>query len=211
MTPAAPLRRIGLLGGSFDPPHAGHLAAARFVRERFELERIDLVPSLVPPHKPGQPLSHPFHRYAMTVLATLQEEAARASFLELERGGVSYTIDTLLDVRASSPGADVVFVLGTDQFAEMAGWREPRRIVEEFGLVVVDRPGNGFEEALGRLPDFVAAAASRGRVLRAEMEPVELSSTRIRRRVSLGESISGLVTPAVAQYIDRYGLYRSGG
>lgn len=203
--------RIGLFGGTFDPPHAGHLAAVRFVRDRFGLERVVLVPSFQPPHKPGRPLSSPFHRYAMTVLATQPETGLSASHLELARGGTSYTIDTLRQARAASPGASIVFILGTDQFAELAGWREPREIVQEFGLLVVGRPGNGFHAAVAALPGWVAEAVRSGRIEEAAMEPVVLSATEIRARVAAGRSISGLVAETVSQYIERYELYRSGG
>ena len=202
---------IGILGGTFDPPHAGHLAAARCARDGFALDQVELLPAFQPPHKPGRPLSSPFHRYTMTVLATLPEDRVCASFLELARGGLSYTIDTLR-ARAARAGADrIVFVLGTDQFAEMASWREPRPIVEEFGLIVVTRPGSGFADALGRLPAWAADARAAGRIREAVMDPVDVSSTTIRERIAGGLGTSGLVAPAVSQYIERYGLYRSGG
>jgi nicotinate-nucleotide adenylyltransferase len=202
---------IGILGGTFDPPHTGHIAAARCVRDGFALDRVELLPAFQPPHKPGRPLSSPFHRYAMTVLATLEEDRVRASFLELERGGLSFTIDTLRARAAMSESDRIVFVLGTDQFAEMASWREPRPIVEEFGLIVVTRPGNGFSDALGRLPGWASDARASGRIREAVMDPVDVSSTTIRERIAGGLGISGLVAPAVSQYIERYGLYRSGG
>ena len=202
---------LGLMGGTFDPPHAGHIAAARFALERFGLARVELVPSFSPPHKPGRPLSAPYHRYAMTVLATLPEVGLTVSWRELVRGGVSYTIDTLREARAASPGTAIVFVLGTDQFAEIATWREPRAIVEEFGLIVVGRPGTGFRAAVAALPDWAAGAVRDGRIREAAMEPVDLSATEVRGRVASGRSIAGLVAEGVSQYIDRYELYRSGG
>ena len=203
--------KLGILGGTFDPPHAAHIAAARFARERFGLDRVDLVPSFIPPHKPGRPLSAPFHRYAMAVLATLPENGLAASFRELVRGGVSYTIETLREAAAAEPGVQVSFILGTDQFAELASWREPRAIVEEFGLIVVGRPGTDYTRAAAGLPGFVTQAIGDGRIREASMEPLALSSTAIRAKASGGEPLRGLVAPEVAQYIERYGLYRSGG
>ncbi len=203
--------KLGLLGGTFDPPHAAHLAAARFVLERFALDRVELVPAFVPPHKPDRPLSSPFDRYAMTVLATLGEPGLAASFSDLARGGVSYTIETLREARALRPDARIFFVLGTDQFAELASWREPQAIVREFELIVVGRPGNDFEGLAARGPAYVGESLRAGRIRHAAMEPIDLSSTTIRARARAGEPLTGLVSPRVAQYIESYGLYRSGG
>jgi nicotinate-nucleotide adenylyltransferase len=203
--------KLGLLGGTFDPPHAGHVAAARWARDRFGLDGVELVPAFLPPHKPERPLSSPFHRHAMTVLATLGEARIRASFQELARGGISYAIETLRETRAALPDARIFFILGTDQFAEIATWREPRAIVEEFDLIVARRPGTSFDETLGTLPGYVTEAVRGGRIQLAAMDPVDLSSTEIRSRVSAGQPISQLVTPSVEDYIHTYGLYRPGG
>ena len=203
--------RLGLFGGTFDPPHAGHLAAARFVRERFHLDRVELVPACLPPHKPARPIPSPFHRYAMTVLATLPETGLGASFRELARGGISYTIETLREAREALPGTEIHFILGTDQLAEMAGWREPEAIAEEFRLIVVIRPGASLESAIAALPRWAGTALREGRLVAGAMEPVDVSSTEIRRRVREGKPISGLVSALVEQYIDRYELYRLGG
>ena len=203
--------KLGLLGGTFDPPHLAHVAAARFVRDRFGLDRVELTPAFVPPHKPDQPRSSPYHRYSMTVLATLGEPRLAASFRDLARGGVSYTIETLRETRGQHPESRVFFILGTDQFAEIASWREPKAIVEEFELIVVGRPGHSFDGPSGRLPDFAASALRAGRIHQATMDPIDLSSTSIRAMVRAGEPVAGLVGPLVDQYIQRYGLYRSGG
>ena len=203
--------KLGLLGGTFDPPHAGHLAAARWARDKVGLDEVHLMPACQPPHKPGRPLSSPYHRYAMTVLATKAEAGLRASFVELARGGTSYAIDTLREVRRERPDDRIFFILGTDQFAEIASWREPQSIVDAFELIVVARPGNDFERAVGALPGFVNAALKSGRILEARMDPVDVSSTAIREKARAGRSLEGLVAPEVAQYIETYGLYRPGG
>ena len=203
--------KLGILGGTFDPPHLGHVAAARWVRHNCALDRVELTPAFVPPHKPDRPLSSPYHRYTMTVLGTLEEPGVAASFRELARGGVSYAIDTLREIRLDHPDFRIFFILGTDQFAEIGGWREPQAIVSEFELIVVGRPGAEFKDAAGRLPGYVAQAIREGRVMPAPMDPVELSSTAIRSKVRAGEPISGLVSPRVEQYIHTYGLYRPGG
>lgn len=200
--------KVGLLGGTFDPPHHAHLSAARAVRDLFSLDRVDLVPACRPPHKPGRPLSSPFHRFAMTVLAASGETRISASLLELERGGLSYAIETLREARRAFPESRIFFILGTDQFAEIGSWREPEAIVGEFDLIVVGRPGVSFEEAVRIAPPFVGAASSAGRIHEAALEPIDLSSTSIRTRVRGGMSIAGLVAPPVEEYIHQYGLYR---
>jgi nicotinate-nucleotide adenylyltransferase len=147
----------------------------------------------------------------MTVLAALDLAGIAASARELERGGTSYAIETLRETRSAHPGSRIFFVLGTDQFAEIASWREPQAIVTEFELIVAGRPGSAFDEALAALPPFVHQAHREGRIVPAPIDPVDLSSTVIRAKVRAGEPIAGLVTPRVGQYIEKYGLYRPGG
>jgi nicotinate-nucleotide adenylyltransferase len=147
----------------------------------------------------------------MTALTCLGEAGLRASFKELARGGVSYTIDTLREVRSESPDARIFFVLGTDQLAEIATWREPQAIVEEFELIVVRRPGTDFESTAASLPAYASAALRQGRILYAAMDPLDLSSSQIRSRVRAGKPVSNLVTPQVERYIQQYGLYSPGG
>ena len=202
---------LGLLGGSFDPPHNAHIAIARFVIERFALDRVELVPAFRPPHKQSRPLSSPYHRYAMTALAALDEPGLAASDRELVRGGISYAIDTLREIRAARPESRIFFVLGSDQFAEVPTWREPDAIVREFELIVVRRSGSNLGESIGQAPFCVREARDAGRIRDGAMEPIDLSSTAIRARVRAGQPIEDLVNPRVAQYIDRYELYRSGG
>lgn len=199
---------LGLFGGTFDPPHRGHLSAAQAVRDRFALDRVDLVPACRPPHKPGRPLSSSYHRFAMTVLAVLGEDRLAASPLELDRGGVSYAIDTLREARRAAPESRIFFVLGTDQFAEIGSWREPGAIVGDFDLIVLERPGTSFEEASRGLPGFVEEAARAGRIHPAAIDPVDVSSTMIRNQVRAGEPIADRVPPRVEQYIHAHGLYR---
>jgi len=209
--PGGPDLKLGLFGGTFDPPHSAHVAAACCVLDRFGLDRVELVPASIPPHKPGRPLSSPFHRYAMTVLATLGRPGLAASHRELGRGGVSYAIETLREVRSDLPDARIFFILGTDQFMDIASWRHPQAIVGEFELIVLARPGWTFGAAWDSQPAFVKAAHDAGRIHRTDLEPIDLSATKIRELVRAGEPITGLVDPDVEHYIDRYGLYRTGG
>lgn len=202
--------KIGLLGGSFDPPHVAHIAAARYALETFGLDRVELVPALLPPHKLDRTLTPPCRRYAMTVLATFGELGLFASDRDLVRGGVSYAIATLREARAEWPEARIFFILGSDQYREIPGWREPQAIVSEFELIVIGRPRNGSEDRLPPMPDWALQAHQEGRIHEGAMEPIDLSATAIREKRAAGESIEGLVSPAVAEYIDRYELYLPG-
>ena len=136
------MKAYGVLGGTFDPVHLGHLHAARCVRFAFELDEVLLVPSAVPPHKSRPGIASPEHRLAMARLAAEGEPGLSVSTVELDRGGVSYTIDTLTELSAARPHAQSLFIVGTDAFLELRTWREPDRLVRTFDLVVVDRPGS---------------------------------------------------------------------
>src|ERR1051325_1620629 len=135
-------RRIGAYGGTFDPLHNGHLEVARLVVSRFALDELLVIPAHRPPHKTGQAIAKGFHRYAMTVLATLDEPRIRVSTLELEAPSRPYTFETLEQLR-NVYGSQIAlfFVMGADSFVEMHTWREPERIIATANLVVVGRPG----------------------------------------------------------------------
>jgi nicotinate-nucleotide adenylyltransferase len=187
------------MGGTFDPIHLGHLRAAETAREGLQLDRVSFVPARTPPHRSG-PLASPLDRFAMVALATAGSPSFEASDLELRREGPSYTVDTVTALRQERPEDEVVVIVGSDTFPEMAAWKEPDRLFALCTVVVVARPSEG-----GRGP-----LAPR---LRAPAEEVEgpalaVSSTEIRQRVREGRSIRYLVPDAVADYIAKRGLYR---
>ncbi|HEX5041447.1 MAG TPA: nicotinate-nucleotide adenylyltransferase [Candidatus Polarisedimenticolaceae bacterium] len=214
----------GVLGGTFDPVHLGHLHAARCVRLAFALPEVVLVPAAIPPHKGRPGLAPAAHRLAMVRLAAREEAWLTVSTAELDRGGVSYTIDTLTAMRHARPDATPLFILGVDAFLELRTWREPEALVHRFDLVVVDRPGSSlpagapdpelasllqavpFSPAAGRA--FLGAPRPpEGRVFRLEIPPCEISSSEVRRCVARGAPLDLLVPPAVARYIQDQGLY----
>src|SRR5206468_1856750 len=153
--------RIGVLGGTFDPVHSGHVALALAVRQRLGFDRVDLVPSHSPPHRPSHRPAPSWHRWAMVVLACWDAPGLHASDREIRRGGLSFMLETLRSYRDHSPAAEPILVLGADAFAELPDWREPRSVVSEFGILVVNRPGYDCEEVLRSLPEWLA-----GRVIR---------------------------------------------
>jgi nicotinate-nucleotide adenylyltransferase len=199
------MRRIGLFGGTFDPPHLGHLALAEWARERLRLDRVLFVPAGLPPHKRGARLSSPAARVAMTRLAVRGNPAFRLSTLEVRRGGPSFTVDTLRALRAAHHGARLFLIMGQDSLADFATWREPAAIARLATLAVArrPRPARGAARAAARPP-------GRPRIVWLDNPGLELSSSAIRARARGGRSIRYLVPDAVAAFVARRRLYRRG-
>ena len=211
-------RRVGILGGTFDPIHVGHLDAAAAAHGALGLERIVFVPSLQPPHRAEQPHASAFHRFAMTAMAAGMRPHYEASDLELRSGaGPWYTIDTLRRLHgAGFAPFELFFVTGADAFAEIATWKGYPELFEHAHFVVVSRPGQTAAGMRDRLPAWSAhmrdaaqrdAAVSLPSILLVEADTSEVSSTRIRQARRAGESIRGLVAPLVEAHIERHGLY----
>ena len=214
----------GVLGGTFDPVHLGHLHAARCVRLAFALPEVVLVPAAVPPHKKRPGMAAAAHRLAMLRLAAQEEAWLSVSTAELDRGGISYTIDTLRGMRRARPLGAPLFILGADAFLELRTWKEPESLVRQFDLVVVDRPGSALPPgapdpelaALLRTVPFAAGQGlpfleeprpTGGRVFRLEIPLRDVSSSQVRRCAAEGAPLDLLVPPAVARYIHDQGLY----
>ncbi|HET7292587.1 MAG TPA: nicotinate-nucleotide adenylyltransferase [Vicinamibacteria bacterium] len=186
--------RAGLLGGTFDPIHLGHLRAAENAREALALDRVAFVPAAQPPHRPP-PVSSARDRFAMVALATAGHSAFYPSDAELEREGPSYTVDTLRAWRALRPQDELVLVVGSDAFLEMGTWREAEALFTLCTVAVVARPG----EALPPGPGPSVAVSGPG---------LQVSSSEVRRLLAAGQSVRYLVPEAVADYIEKRGLYR---
>jgi nicotinate-nucleotide adenylyltransferase len=199
------LKRIGLLGGSFDPIHVGHLHVARHARLRLGLDRVVFMPAGQPPHKLGQAMTDPEDRFEMVRLAVAGEPHFSVSRIDLDRPGPSYSVDTVrLLQEAWGPDARIYFLIGADSLADFPTWYRPRRLLELCQVVAVGRPGYAVD--LAALARRFSGAPP---VLFLEHVPqVDISATEVRRRVAEGHSIQGLVPPAVATYIEAHGLYR---
>jgi nicotinate-nucleotide adenylyltransferase len=195
---------VGLLGGTFDPPHDGHVALARRAFDALGLDRLIVVPVGEAPHKPVGTDAATRFRLAEAAFGDLP--STELSRVELERGGPSYTVDTAVWAEREY-GDDAVLILGADEFADFPTWREPDRILEHVRLAVATRPGIPHD----RLERVRADLQQPGRVAFFELEPIPISSRDLRARVARGESIEGLVPPAVARVIEEVGLYRDGG
>jgi len=189
--------RLGLLGDRFDPPHLGHLLAAEQAREALALDAVWFIPAPSPPHKPA--VASPEHRYAMTMLATASHPRFSVSRLELDRPGPSYTFDTVQQVRAAEPGAELFLITGTDAYRDIARWHRATELVRQITVMVVARPGYNLEQFE---PDFLA------RMGIITIIGCDISSTEIRNRIKAGRSIRYLVPESVESYLVRHHLYR---
>jgi nicotinate-nucleotide adenylyltransferase len=195
--------RVGILGGTFNPPHLGHLICAQEALIQLELDRILMIPAGVPPHKavsedPGQT-----HRLELCRRAIQGDPRFEVSALEMERVGLSYTVDTLAELNRAAPHDELFLIVGGDVAASLSDWRSPERVLALATLAIARRRGtsrSAIEITLGRIP-----GGERARFFR--MPPIGISSTEIRERVQRHESIRYLVPDAVVNYIDENQLY----
>lgn len=190
---------IGIFGGTFNPPHVGHLIVAERVREELRLDKILFIPSAISPHKQHIPLIDPAYRMEMVQLAVLGQQFFGSSDIEIARGGVSYTVDTLEQLKRMYPGDTLFLLIGMDNLTEFNTWKSPEKIVELANIVVMTRPG--FE------PNGVLGEYEKKFTL-CQVPEVEISSSDIRTRVKQEKSIRFLVPKPVESYIYFRKLYR---
>jgi nicotinate-nucleotide adenylyltransferase len=192
--------RIGVMGGTFDPIHHGHLVAASEVAVLFGLDEVVFVPTGQPWQKSQRVVSPAEDRYLMTVIATASNPRFTTSRVDIERGGPTYTIDTLTDLQRQRPEAELFFITGADALEQIVGWRDTQRLFEMARFIGVTRPG--YQLADHHLPE--------GRVSLVEVPALSISSTGCRERVGRGMPVWYLVPDGVVQYIEKRGLYRDG-
>ncbi len=204
-----PVARIGILGGTFNPPHLGHVALARHARSELGLERVLIVPANIAPNK--KPIARkdagPEHRLAMCRLAVAEEPGVSVCALEIERGGVSYTVDTVQAIHDEHPDAELTLIVGADVARTLPGWREPARLLGLAGLAVAERDELDFQDTREALAGLRPAPG----VERLRMVKIAVSSSAVRELIAAGEPVSELVGEAVAGYIAEQGLYRAAG
>lgn len=200
---SAPVRRprVGVLGGSFNPPHLGHLVIASEACYQLGLGRVVFVPAADPPHKTVADATPAEVRVEMTRLAVAGDERFTVSTVELERG-LRYTVDMLRAVAAEHEGAELVFIMGSDSLLQFETWHEPRAILELCRLAVAVRPGDD-----ERRLDEVAAGLGRRSAVVLRTPLIAVSSTELRSRVRMGMPLTYLVPRAVEEYVRRHGLY----
>ena len=198
--------KIGIMGGTFDPIHLGHLATAESVREIFALDEILFIPAARPPHKLCRPVTNEVHRLAMTTLATQSNKFFRVSDMELKRTGLSYTLDTMDELHKNFGAAtELFFIIGADSLADLSKWHEAKKLVERSHFIATTRPGVDVDYSA---TEKFFGTIAREHIHRVTTPAIEISSTEIRERVKLGRSIKYLVPEAVEEYILREGLYR---
>ena len=196
--PSATGRKIGVMGGTFDPIHHGHLVAASEVADRFGLDEVVFVPTGRPWQKTDQDVLSPEHRYLMTVIATAANPRFTVSRVDIDRPGLTYTRDTLAELHAAEPYAQLYFITGADALAKIMSWQNVEEILSLAHMVGVTRPGYPLDDP--DLPD--------GAVTMIEVPAMAISSSDCRERVRRGEPVWYLVPDGVVQYIGKYRLYR---
>jgi nicotinate-nucleotide adenylyltransferase len=218
-------QKIGILGGTFNPIHYGHLAAAEEVRDRLKLDRILFIPSSLPPHKLEEDIPSAVQRMEMVRLATADNPLFEPSGIEIKRGGRSYSIDTVEALRQASAGVELFFIIGLDSFLDIQTWREWERLLSSCGFVVIPRPGYLFadlaklvfmkdaaQELIGLDQGALKQAVVRSGAYAIYLETIplyDISSTDIRARVKAGASIKYLLPDTVETYIIKNKLYDS--
>jgi nicotinate-nucleotide adenylyltransferase len=210
-------RRVGILGGTLDPIHCGHLDLGAAVEEALRLSSLLVIPAHIPPHRP-RPSASPFHRFAMAAIAVSGRTGWQASDLELLQSAPSYTETTLGCLHQDGYRAfELFFIIGADAFADIASWKNYPGILDAANFAVVSRPGSPVGALPHRLPQLATRMKGPNAVVN-EREPsiflieaatADVSSTAIRQRRLHGQSISGLVPPGVEQHIEQHGLYRT--
>jgi len=199
--------RIGILGGTFNPPHLGHLVCAQEAYRELDLDRVMLIPARVPPHKPVDEEPGPAHRLELCRRAVRDDDRFEVSDLELSRDGPSFTVDTLQELSSRAPHNELVLIVGGDIAAGLPRWREPERVLELATLAVAKRRGT----ARATVDTALAGLAGGDRARFFAMPRIGISSTMVRRRVRAGQPIRYFVPDAVMEYIQRHGLYSPSG
>ena len=200
--PAGRRRRVGVMGGTFDPIHHGHLVAASEVQSSYDLDEVVFVPTGQPWQKSGRAVSAAEDRYLMTVIATAANPRFWVSRVDIERGGPTYTVDTLRDLRSAMPDAELYFITGADALAGIFGWRGHEQLFELAQFVGCTRPGYEMDAA-------ALASIPSDRVAMLEIPALAISSTDCRERQRGGQPVWYLVPDGVVQYITKHRLYEA--
>jgi nicotinate-nucleotide adenylyltransferase len=204
-------RRIGIMGGTFDPPHLGHIVPVEIAAAEFDLDWVWFIPAFIPPHKQDQERTNPFHRTAMLALALKNFPKFRISPLELLRADISFTVDTIRELQSQVDTQDrLYFIMGSDSFLEMHTWYSPATLLASCDFIVVNRG-----DEIGKLRknleylEFNFQVTLKESVHFVSSQPLPISSTEIRQIVSTGGTeVSNMIFPEVEAYIKKHSLYR---
>ncbi|NLW48340.1 MAG: nicotinate-nucleotide adenylyltransferase [Firmicutes bacterium] len=197
---------FGILGGTFDPIHCGHLVLAEKAREAFQLEKVIVVPAAIPPHKIGEVATEACHRLKMVELAIRGNPWFEVSTVELDREGPSYSIDTIYELRKTFGSSETALIMGFDSLLELYSWKNYRSILAETKIITAFRPGYPILSDDQNWPSFLEDY--RSQILKLEAPLLDISSTWLRVELMLGRSVKYLVPDLVIDYINSNGLYR---
>lgn len=201
--------RFGIMGGTFDPIHYGHLVAAEAAREAFDLEKIIFVPAGIPPHKLKEEVTPARHRYLMTLLAIMSNPYFEISRVDVDRSGVTYTVDTLAVLKGVlPPNAVMYFITGADAILEILSWKSPEQVLNMAEFIAATRPGYDLDRLSRALGPLYAEFQDRVHIL--EAPPIGISSTDLRHRLAEGRTVRYLLPETVVTYIHDEGLYGTG-
>jgi len=204
-------KKIAILGGTFDPIHNGHLAAADTVASTFQVDEVHFVPAFSPPHKQSRGITSPFHRFAMVALATLPFDRFRTSTIEVDALEKRYTVETLEAMNRENPGGELLFIIGTDMYQEIEAWKNFRRLFDLAHLVIVNRPGFPFREDVAPFQVIkepqVVTLPEKTAVFYLPFVELPISSTEIRDDRRRGAEVRQWLPPLVWSYIERNKLY----
>lgn len=195
--------KVGILGGSFNPPHLGHLLMAQEAHAQLGLDKVVLMPVASPPHKVLEEDPGPEERFELCRLATARDDRLEVSRLELDRGGPSFTADTLREIHATAPGDELTFIVGADMAASLPSWREPEAVLELATLAVAEREGVRRQD----IAEVLTPMAAGDRVRFFDLPKIDVSSSAVRRRVREGRPIRYWVPDDVARLIGARGYY----
>ncbi len=203
-------RRIGILGGTFNPIHIGHLIMAEEVCKHHQLSKVLFIPAYIPPHKSALDLADAHHRYQMVKEAIRGNEKFEVSDFEIKREVKSYTIDTVQDlINFYGKDCEVFLIMGSDSLNELELWKDIKKLSQLCHFVIVNRPGYSTEVPIGLIDIIGNDNVLDMEKLKIEIPPVGISSTDIRKRLKEGSGVNGLVPPCVEAYIRKHGLYFS--
>ncbi|MGM0471877.1 MAG: nicotinate-nucleotide adenylyltransferase [Bacillota bacterium] len=199
------ITRLGIMGGTFDPIHNGHLVTAEEAADQYNLDKVLFVPSANPPHKTNQQISPAQDRYMMAVLATMNNSKFDVSRIEIERGGLSYTIDTIRRLKEALPKVELYFITGADAILDIFSWKEPEKLLEKCQFIAATRPGYSLDKLQeDTFKDY------QEQILPLSIPRLDISATDLRQRVSKQRPIKYQLPESVAAYIYKRKLYHRG-